>query len=130
MIGADSDCQVAPRCSDHAVSTTSDADPGTWPPNTYPIPGNSAHQVRIMRPAPGDLLRGQTAPGVVVLTDLPRARAHSGPTGTPRSRRGAALITIRFHRRRDCEHIENPHSLLEMAVWGWDAARCNVCADG
>ena len=40
------------------------------------------------------------------------------------------LISIRFHLRRDCEHIVNPHSLLEMAVWGWDAARCDVCADG
>jgi hypothetical protein len=40
-----------------------------------------------------------------------------------------ALIAIRFHRRRDCEHIANPHSLLEMAVWGWDAARCDVCAE-
>ena len=40
------------------------------------------------------------------------------------------LITIRFHRRRDCAHIDNPHSLLEMAVWCWDAARCDVCADG
>ena len=40
------------------------------------------------------------------------------------------LIAIRFHRRRDCEHIVNPHSLLEVAVWGWDAARCDLCADG
>ena len=40
------------------------------------------------------------------------------------------LIAIRFHLRRDCEHIVNPHSLLEVAVWGWDAARCDVCADG
>ena len=40
------------------------------------------------------------------------------------------LIAIRFHLRRDCEHIVNPHSLLEVAVWGWDAARCDLCADG
>jgi hypothetical protein len=40
------------------------------------------------------------------------------------------LIAIRFHLRRDCAHIVNPHSLLEMAVWCWDAARCDVCADG
>ena len=40
------------------------------------------------------------------------------------------LVAIRFHQRRDCEHIVNPHSLLEMAVWGWDAARCDVCSDG
>jgi len=38
------------------------------------------------------------------------------------------LISIRFHLRRDCERIVNPHSLLEIAVWGWDAARCDVCA--
>jgi hypothetical protein len=91
-----------------------------------------------------------------VLTDLPRARAHCGSTGTPQSRgagpadpqeallsfvpshgwlervygRPNRLIAIRFHLRRDCEHIVNPHSLVEMAVWGWDAARCDVCADG
>lgn len=93
-----------------------------------------------------------------MLTDLPCAAAQSGPTGTPSPDlvRGPAeplgrpllslvpshgwlervdgrqntLTAIRFHLRRDCEHIVNPHSLLEMAVWCWDAARCEACAKG
>jgi len=87
------------------------------------------------------------------LATVPAARAHSRPTGSlvtawpaapsggtvvlcPISRLAGArlqptnaLIEIRFHFRHDCEHIDNPHSLPETAVWGRDAARCHVCAD-
>ena len=140
---------MAPRCSDHSVFD----DIGCGSGHLAPEHLSDARKTARTR-------RGswKAALGVVVLTDLPRAPgaqwAHRHPPistwsdagRTPREAplsfvpshgwlervygRQHRLVAIRFHRRRDCEHIVNPHSLLELAVWGWDAARCDVCADG
>jgi hypothetical protein len=79
------------------------------------------------RPAPPSLVveRGRPIPQEALLSFVPSHGWLERVYGRPNR-----LIAIRFHLRRDCEHIVNPHSLLEIAVWGWDAARCDVCADG
>jgi hypothetical protein len=51
MIGAALARLLAPSCSDHRLSTTSDAEPVTQRRNTYPISRNSAPNGRTERAA-------------------------------------------------------------------------------